>query len=136
MAIRFGLVEDCVLFIQRGPATDEEWGRYIEFLRRTLEAAATLFPGLVVSDSGPTPKQRKLLEGVSERHASMRVAVITDSTFARGVTNALSMVRPTYRAFSSKDTDAALAYLKLRPSTCDTLKLRIREWLAELEQGG
>src|SRR6185369_13842921 len=78
---------------------------------------ATAKPRVLVITAGgsPTPEQRKRLESILHPHrARARVAVVTDSTFARGVVKAIRLFYPFCQAFAPKELDEALRFLDLR----------------------
>jgi hypothetical protein len=89
---------------------------------------------LVVTEGGtPSPKQRQALDVVSKPVMNKsKIAVVTRSTFARGVVNAFALLYPVYRAFDPRDIDGALRYLDLSPAQMDDAKRRIDELRAEL----
>src|SRR5690348_6643959 len=111
MPLRYGPVENIVLYVQKGSASDEEWSGSMDFIRGHLPKMKAPY-ALVISDSAPTPSQRSIMEKVLQPYVkSIRVAVVTSSTFTRGVVKALRLFVPTYEAFDPKEIRAAFDYL-------------------------
>lgn len=97
--------------------TDEEWDEYIEFNRINGHDRGVITRYLVVTEGGaPTAAQRKIFHDaitplLKQNPNVMRTAVVTPSTFVRGVISALSVVNPIFRAFSPNEMKEAYAYL-------------------------
>ncbi len=106
-----------VCAIGRDNPTDPAWDTYADFLVQQQREGKPP-RGLVVTQGGaPTPSQRRLLDArLGAAAASSRVAVLTDSTFARGVVNAFALIQRGYRAFARDDLDEALRFVDVSPS--------------------
>jgi hypothetical protein len=105
------------------PPTDEEWDEYIEFNKSYGGDQGVITRFLVVTDGGaPTAAQRKILHDAAapllkQYPNAMRTAVVTPSTFVRGVMNALSLmlVKPMFRGFSPNEMHKAYTFLGVPP---------------------
>ncbi|MCK6589854.1 MAG: hypothetical protein L6Q76_19960 [Polyangiaceae bacterium] len=101
----------------KAPPTDEEWNEYIEFNRANGVERGIVTRYLVVTEGGaPTARQRKLLHDalspLLEQYPNViRSAIVTPSTFVRGVANAMGLVNPIIRGFSPNEMQKAYAYL-------------------------
>ena len=98
-----------VAVLHGGQPTDEEWSRWVGLgvQRNGLEQRV-----LVESrGGGPTPKQRR--EIVSANKADARIAIMTDSTFVRGIVTAFSWFDIKLRAFPLNGHDVAVKFLDL-----------------------
>ncbi len=133
--IKWGEVQGCIVLVHGVAApTDDEWTAYLDFLQVYLRPNPTHPRFLVVTAGGtPSPTQRKRMEALSGRmlYAS-RVAIVTGSTFARGVVTAFSLVSPGYKAFDPKAIDKAFEFLEQPPSRAETIKRLVESWQSEL----
>jgi len=133
MAIQYGLTESCIVFLQNGPASDEEWGEYMAFLRRVGPKVPNLRV-LVVADSGPSPKQRGIMDDATRPYIkAARIAVVARSTFVRGLVHALRLFTPAYRPFEPAEVAAALDYLDVPTSRHQAVLSSANKWCAELK---
>lgn len=115
----FGKVDKYVIVVHsRKPPGDDEWEEYIQFNLRTFTPGDTL-KYLVVTDGGaPTPTQRmilneKLSEYVRGNTGLFRSAIVTSSTFVRGVVTAISWFNSGIYAFSPQNLAEAMNYLEI-----------------------
>lgn len=132
MPIRFGRVDSCIVFVQKGAAIDEEWVEYVDFLKLHIPKM-DLLCALIVADSGPTPKQRGEMDAVMRPYLkTARIAVLTRSTFARGLVHAIRLLIPAYRPFEPTEVAAAMAYLGIPASRQDPIVSSANRWCAEL----
>jgi hypothetical protein len=124
----------CLVVCQGASApSSDEWVGYAEGLTRYVATAAK--PRLLVLTAGgaPTPQQRKSLDAIIEPHrARIKFAIVTDSTFARGVVKAIRLLSPFYQAFARSDVEGALRFLDVRPADDVEVKRCAEELLAEL----
>lgn len=128
-ALALSFLGSTCIVVQAGQVpSPEEWG---EVMRRVEERLPQLRSVLVFTTGGGLkPSQREHVERVS-RTAGLRVAVMTDSSFSRGVVTALSWFRVQIKAFEPADWDGACDHLRLvlpdRPHLREALeKLRGR----------
>jgi hypothetical protein len=127
----FDKTPDCIVtWVGRSNPTDEDWARYVAFCAAQLAAGVPPRALIVTAGGSPSPAQRRLLDqGTRQAAHHMRAAILTRSTFARGVMNAMALVTPGYRAFSPDRLEEALAYIEVRPS----LVAEVRAMLARME---
>ena len=132
--LAFGEAAGCLLVCQAAAtARSDEWARYLEAVARYLKTNTK--PRLLVLTAGgaPTPEQRRNIDLLLDPHrARMKVAIVTDSTFARGVVKAIRLVYPFYQAFARKELESALRFLDVRPADDVEVKRCAEELLAEL----
>ena len=124
----------CVVTCQgREPASTEEWSLFLEAAARHMET--TTRPRLLVVTAGgaPSPEQRKKFDQISEKHrAGLKIAIVTDSTFARGVVRAIRLFYPFYQAFALSELDEALRFLGVRSVDVLVIKRFAEELRASL----
>jgi hypothetical protein len=109
------------------PPTDADWDGWLQALGRYLPR--TPAPRLLVVSKGgaPSPKQRRAADAVSAPHyRTMKVAIVSGSTFVRGVVAAFRVLLPFYRAYAPHEIGIALDYLDLPPD-------RARQVVSRLE---
>ncbi|MFS8069916.1 MAG: STAS/SEC14 domain-containing protein [Byssovorax sp.] len=111
-----GEARGCLVVCQaREAAADDEWDQYMEAMARHVEATAKPRVLVITAGGSPTPEQRKRLELIIHPHlARIKFAIVTDSTFARGVVKAIRLFYPFCQAFALKEMDEALRFLDLR----------------------
>ena len=111
--IAHGITDGCLILAHgEEPPTDEEWEQYVEALARYCDEYATLRVLVVSAGGAPTPGQRAVMDKRVKRHMHRaKIALMTQSTFVRGVLKAFSLFSPAYRGFDLKDFDGALAHL-------------------------
>jgi hypothetical protein len=133
--IAYGRVEGVAVMVAgKLNPSDVEWDRYIDF----LEAMRTPGPSartLAVTEGGaPSSAQRVRLERrIGEHRRGSKLAVVTGSTFARGVLNAWALVRPGYRAFAPADLDEALRFLDIPMAIEPGVRALVRQLRAALD---
>jgi hypothetical protein len=135
----FGKVEKFVVVVHsRKQPADNEWEDYIQFNLRVYAPGDTL-KYLVVTDGGaPTAAQRmimneKLSEYVRGNNHLFRSAIVTGSTFVRGVVTALSWFNSGFYAFSPQHLDDAMRYLEVPPAHHDEIRELIKKLRANLQ---
>jgi hypothetical protein len=105
--------EGCIILTHTAdPPSDAEWQGWLEALRRYLQR--THAPRLLVVSQGgaPSPKQRRSADILSAPYyRNMKVAIVSESTFLRGVVAAFRVLLPFYRAYPPSELIAALDYL-------------------------
>lgn len=91
----------------------DDWKEYVEALRESTKSlAATL---LVVTDGpGPSAVQRDMLKEMAP--GSLRTAVVTGSSVARGIVTLLSWFHDSIRAYAPAEIDRAFDYLTVADS--------------------
>jgi hypothetical protein len=132
MALRYGRIDSCIVFVQKGTATDEEWVEYVDFLKLHVPKM-DMVRALIVADSGPTPRQRGMMDEVMKPYfKTARIAVLIRSTFARGVVHAIRLLIPAYRPFEPTEVQSAFDYLGVPASRHDPILAAANRWCAEL----
>lgn len=90
---------------------------------------------LWITEGGlPSPSQRSwLTNGMAQFNTTIiKTAVVTRSTFARGVVAGYSQMRPIYSVFSADELDEALNFLGVPLSDCPTVKALANELTSAL----
>ncbi len=129
--IVYEITDGCLILAHgEGPPTDEEWKQYIEVLARHFDEQVKVRILIVSGGGAPTPGQRAVMDKRFKREMHRaRVALMTHSTFVRGVLKAFSLFSPVYRGFDLEDLDGALAHLGQSEAPGD----RIRRITATLQ---
>lgn len=113
-----------------GAIADADWARYVAAIEAQVVARRPARALVLSYGSAPTTAQRALLEkAAAPVKRDLKVAVVTSSTFVRGVVNAFTLFSPGYRAFSPERLDDALAFLEFVPSR----RAEVRAVLARLD---
>jgi hypothetical protein len=114
----FREVRGCLLLVHgRDAPGDAEWSAYVESLRLYVERARMPRLLIVTEGGAPSPAQRSAVnKKAGPRYREAKVAVITASTFARGIVMAMRLVRGNIQAFAPEDLKEALRYLDVAPS--------------------
>lgn len=101
---------------------DEEWTDYFNAAYAFGVDHGTLARYLIVTDGGvPNPAQQKILDDVLsailQKHpTAIRAAIVTPSTFVRGVVTALHAARPIYGVFTADKMLDAYEFLGVPPA--------------------
>jgi hypothetical protein len=135
--IAYGRVGGVAVMVSgRNNPLDMEWERYIDFLEK-METPGPVARTLAITAGGsPTNPQRARLEKrIGEHRRGSRLAVVTGSTFARGVLNAWAIVHPGYRAFAPERILEAIAFLDVPPSDVPQIEKLVASLQAELGAG-
>lgn len=134
----FGKVDEFIVIVHGDSSpSDEEWAPWIEYNRRHF-AEGGMVKLLIVTDGGaPSATQRQLTnetlaEFFLENPKAVRGAIVTASTFVRGVVTALSWFNPGYTAFSPERMDDALKYLEVPPDRRPDVLALIKSLKAQL----
>lgn len=129
----FGKVDKFVVVVHsKEPPLDDEWNEYIQFNIRTF-TPGDMMKFLAVTDGGaPTTTQRmilneKLSEYVRGNKHLLRSAIVTSSTFVRGVVTALSWFNSGICAFSPTNLEDAMNYLEIPPQYHAEIRLLIKK---------
>jgi hypothetical protein len=137
--IRFGQIQGLAILVHSAEApADDEWAAYLEFMKRYLAATAASPRFLVVTAGGaPSPSQRRAMDLISGAFTKTTlVAVVTGSTFVRGVLRAFNLVNPRYKGFEPNALDEALHYLEQSPSVGITIKRTVEDWRTAFSAAG
>ena len=110
-----------------------EWDGYVDF----LEAMGTPGPSsrtlAITAGGAPTNPQRARLEKrIGDKRKGSKLAVVTGSTFARGVLNGWALVHPGYRAFAPEKLDEAMRFLDISPASMRDVEAMSWQLQAEL----
>ena len=124
----FRLVGNVVLVVHNSVApTNDEWESYIKTVLRggkLYGGDLTLCRQLVLTDGGgPNSAQRAVAQKAAEQMggAAMPVAVVSSSTFVRGIVTAFNWFNMNLRAFSPLEITKALSFLKVDALTIDAI---------------
>jgi hypothetical protein len=119
----FGEVNFYIILVHnKHTPTDEEWSEYIQFNLARGTAHGVLSRFLVVTEGGsPSSAQRKAMHDtitpiLKKKPTVIRSAIVTPSTFVRGVVTAMHLINPIFKAFSPGDMKEAYAYLGIPPA--------------------
>ena len=130
----FGEACGCIIVCQgKETASSEEVDPYLEAMVRYVEATTKPRVLVITAGGAPTPEQRKKLDRVIDPiREKIRIAVVTDSTFARGVVKAIRLLYPCYQAFALKELEDALRFLDVRSGEVIEVKRCAEELQASL----
>jgi hypothetical protein len=115
--LAYGRVDRFVVVVHgKEPPTDEEWNEYLDFTFKGAAAKDVVRHLVVTEGAAPSSAQRRELqerasECLDQDPMSVRAAIITPSTFVRGVVTAMSWIVDTNRAFAPDKLDDAMKYL-------------------------
>jgi hypothetical protein len=125
--LAYAEAEGCIIIAHTAdPPGDAEWAAWLEALGRYLERTPAPRMLIVSRGGAPSPTQRRAADTVSSPHyRNMKVAIISGSTFVRGVVAAFRMVLPFYRAYSPTELGAALDYLDVPRDRARQLESRL-----------
>jgi hypothetical protein len=133
------LVDNIVLVVHTAAApSNDEWKTYID----TVLDGGRRFGGdlrqcrqLVLSDGGgPNSAQRQLAQKAAEQMngAAMPVAVVSSSTFVRGIVTAFNWFNMNMKAFHPGEARAVLDFLGIEPSMSQEITSQLDEIQQEL----
>jgi hypothetical protein len=110
----------------------EEWARYMEdYVRAGVEVgwSKVLVGGLALTDGGgPSSAQRaQVVAQLTRPHPHIRGAVVTRSSFVRGIVAALNWLNANIKAYSPHRLLDAMAHLGLPPAALPALITAITE---------
>ncbi len=135
--IAYARTDHCFVVVRgREAPTDTEFEWYLATIERALREGMPPRCLVLTEGGSPSPAQRT---GLAERLAlvegAVKVAVLTDSTFARGVVSSVASSKPGYKVFGANELDQALAYLGVRPSAAVDIKAELARLTAEMHEG-
>jgi hypothetical protein len=108
-----------------GPSapSQPDWDRYLEQCAAIIQRAGndmTRIRALAITDGGaPNAKQRDAVQKALD-NKPVRMVVMTESRFARGVVTALGWINPHIKPFSPYDVAAAFAFLGIDSASKDS----------------
>lgn len=132
--IVFERTPECLVVVRgREALGDAEWAEYMRALEEIVRDGSSP-RNLVVSYGGsPTPSQRRDLdERLASVRDTMKVAILTESTYVRGVATAITQERPGFRVFGLEQVDEAIAYLGMRPAAVNQIKATLDRLTREI----
>lgn len=105
----------------KNPPSDEEWEEYLNAHQRYFERGMSMRFLILTEGGAPTATQRMRMNEVvadwmRKNPDCVRTAIITHSSFVRGVVTAIGWFRPIARAFAPDHIQQALAYLDVPES--------------------
>ena len=122
-----------VMVAGRESPSDAEWDRYIDFLEGMQTPGPFARTLAVTAGGAPSSAQRIRLQGrIGEARKGSKLALVTDSTFARGILNSWSLLRPGYRAFAPDKLAEALRFLDVSLAQALDLEALVLQLQAEL----
>jgi hypothetical protein len=121
------------------PWSDDVWKEYIDYTFKDANARDVVRHLVVTEGASPTSSQRKLLQ---ERTAdfldadpmSVRAAVVTSSTFARGIVTAIGWIVDAPRAFAPDKLEDAMRYLGVPMNHYEPIKTMVQTLQQELRK--
>lgn len=130
----FGESCNCLVVVQSStlPSPNEE-ETFLRALANYL--ASTSPPRILVLTHGaaPQPEHRKRLDQIIQPYKKqVKFAIVTDSTFARGVLHAIRLIDPFYRGFSTKELEQAMNFLDVPSASIPTLSQKLASLGREL----
>lgn len=115
----YGRVDRFVIVVHgEDPPTDDVWREYLDYTFNGATVKDVVRHLVVTRGASPTSAQRKLLQErasvlLDEHPSSVRAAIVTPSTFARGVVAAISWIIDAPRAFAPDKLPDAMSYLDI-----------------------
>lgn len=132
----YGRVEQFLVVVHGdAPPSDEVWEEYLKFTFENKTSKDIVRHLVVTQGASPTAAQRRLLQEraallLDENPVSVRAAIVTPSTFARGIVTAISWIIDAPRAFAPEKLADALKYLDIPAEHLPA----IRDMVTKLEQ--
>lgn len=121
--IAYAILNSFVIYVSgKSPPRDDEWDAYMTFVEEggMLDGVARSY--LIVTDGGsPTISQQKVMHERIQRALdaaprSLKAAIVTPSTFARGTGNALNNWSPIFKVFEPAQMADVYTYLGIPPA--------------------
>ena len=125
----------CVVYVggrAMSPA-DGDWTEYLRFVERHKSPGRVLRALVLERGYGPTIRQRQALHAATAG-VSVRVAILTNSAFARGVAVMVALVNPGYKAFPFERLHEALAHLEIGREEAGAFEARLSNLEARVER--
>jgi hypothetical protein len=136
----YGRVDRFVVVVHgTEPPTDEVWREYIEGTFQGAAARDVVRHLVVTEGASPTSAQRKILqekiaEFLDADPMSVRAAIITPSTFARGIVTAISWIVDAPKAFAPEKLEDAMQYLGIPLNHVAEIRDMVNELRTELKK--
>lgn len=137
----FGIIDVFVVVVHNDQTpSDDDWRAWVEWNHKNVVEKGLIGRYLIVSEGGaPTAAQRKMLHEtmappLKKDPAWIKTAVVTPSTFVRGVMTAMSWLDPIFRAFSPQDIASAYKYLGIPPDYHPGIERMIASLRAEIRR--
>lgn len=121
--IAFATLNSYVVYVGgKRPPRDDEWMHYLDALEQAgmIDGVARRY--LIITDGGsPTLAQQKIMHerihrALAASPGSLKAALVTPSTFARGVGVALTQQSPIFKLFRPEEMPDVYAYLGIPPA--------------------
>ena len=115
----YGRVDRFIIVVHGETApTDEVWKEYLDYTFNHATSRDIVRHLVITRGASPTSSQRKLHQEraavlLDENPISVRAAIITPSTYARGIVTAISWIIDAPRAFAPKQLEDAMKYLDI-----------------------
>jgi hypothetical protein len=136
----YGRVDRFVVVVHGDePPTDDVWKEYMDYTFSGANARDVVRHLVVTEGASPTSAQRKLLQ---ERTAdfldadpmSVRAAIVTTSTFARGIVTAIGWIVDAPKAFAPDKLEDAMRYLGIPMNYYEPIKTMVATLQGELRK--
>lgn len=121
-----------VVGIGTQPPADADWDAYMGAIKASVVDRMPPVTLAFTFGGAPTPAQRRKLDQAVAGGPEFKVAILTDSTFARGVVNAFALLYSGYRAFGLRDLGPATQFLGAGPSAARELEAALYRVRARL----
>jgi hypothetical protein len=137
--IAFATLNSYVIYVGgRRPPRDDEWIELFDFVEQSGMTDGVARRCLTISEGGsPSLAQQKIMFERIHRTLEMapgyiKVAIVTPSTFARGVGLALSLLSPSFKVFRPDEMAQAYAYLGITPAFAGEIERIVQSLRATL----
>jgi hypothetical protein len=135
----YGRVEQFLVVVHGAePPTDEVWEEYLKFTFENKTSKDIVRHLVITQGASPTSTQQKLLEErasvlLDANPVSVRAAIVTPSSFARGIVTAISWIIDAPRAFAPDKLADAMKYLDIPLEHYEAIEGMVRKLQQELE---
>lgn len=137
--IAYAILNSYVIYVGgRRPPRDDEWLELFDFVDQSGMTEGVARRCLLISDGGsPSLAQQKLMLERIQRPlevapGSIKAAIVTPSTFARGVALALSQLSPIFKTFRPDEMAQAYVYLGITPAFAEQIERVVQSLRATL----
>jgi hypothetical protein len=128
----YGRVDRFIIVVHGETApTDEVWKEYLDYTFNHATSRDIVRHLVMTRGASPTSSQRKALQEraavlLDENPISVRAAIVTPSTFARGIVTAISWIIDAPRAFAPDKIRDAMTYLDIPMEHFDGIQAMVK----------